>query len=334
MSIRSKLQTVATDLAVLRNIVRRNGTLCEGPFYSVLLEITSICNLKCPLCPTGTGKLKRKNKFMDLSTFDHIIEITAPLVKNYILGMWGEPVFHPELDYIFSKTSKHEAWISTNLNCKQSIVETLARWPHLQVICAVDTLDPETYARYRIGGDYERVLENLNIVVRGKSNVYLQFLVDDDYNLGPIQKFASGYGIPLGNIIIKNMRENFTLGETRKPIAGKCQSAYAGLYFNSDGVLVPCCNDVKHDLHMAHVGELKNTDDLLRSDRVAIFRKKLAANKNHYISCAQCSGETWTSTRLPAYKDYVKAVFSSGRLTPDRPTVMPFYDPNKERGEE
>ena len=40
----------------------------------MMIEPTDVCNLKCPLCPSGNGKLKRAKGFMDFSLFKKIID--------------------------------------------------------------------------------------------------------------------------------------------------------------------------------------------------------------------------------------------------------------------
>jgi len=40
----------------------------------VMIEPTNICNLKCPMCPSGNGTLKRAKGYMEFSTFKIIID--------------------------------------------------------------------------------------------------------------------------------------------------------------------------------------------------------------------------------------------------------------------
>ena len=36
---------------------------------TLMVEPTNICNLKCPLCPTGRGLIKRPKGFLNLNNF-------------------------------------------------------------------------------------------------------------------------------------------------------------------------------------------------------------------------------------------------------------------------
>ncbi|MUM77819.1 hypothetical protein GKC30_09250 [Pseudodesulfovibrio sp. F-1] len=324
MSFRNKALLVANDLRIVWSILKNDGTLKAGQKCKVTIEVSSVCNLKCPLCPTGTGKTKRQNRFMPGRIFDRIVEVTRPVTDGYILSMWGEPALHPELDKLIEKIYPHPVWIAANLNYKQSIAETMARWDNLHVICAVDTLVPSEYEAYRVGGDYKVMLRNLDILAAGKCHTYPQFLVEAGKNSDMYDIFAREHNIPTENVIIKIKRENFTLNPSGASAAGTCHAPYSGIYFNSDGEMVPCCNDVGNDLVMAHIDHIDLDAIVGRSD-LARVRRLLAKDKNNFPSCGQCKGETFWNTRLPVYKDYLaKVLFHSGKKSPQK---MPFREP-------
>lgn len=324
MSAAAKLGSVADDLRTVACILRNAGSMPGHTRFMVSIETTAVCNLACPLCPTGTGTVERNNRFIEPEAFERIVALTSPLAKGYVMGMWGEPAFHPELGRLLSRLAPLPVWTSTNLNYPEKIAHELAKWGHLHAICAVDTLDPLRYPEYRRGGDYGTVLRNLDILAAGACNVYPQFLVEADSDTAPYVRFAPEHGIPPHNVIIKTKRENFRLDPTAKPIPGVCHSAYSNIFFNCDGWMLPCCNNVKQDLHLAHVSELSSPDDILRGGRAAQVRMALARDKNRFPSCGQCLGETFWRIRLPVYTSVLKSLApwrGSRRSAPQR---MPF----------
>lgn len=332
MSLAGKLTTLGNDLKNLWAIYRPGGQLCPWQRIPVTLEISSICNLNCPLCPTGVGGIKRINRFMSTETFDRIVGVTRPISRELILSMWGEPVLHPELGVLLRKSQLLPTWIATNLNYKASIAEELARWDHLNLICAVDTLDPQEYLQYRVGGNHEVMLHNLSILANGACKVYPQFLVEEGYDHREYTDFARAYGIPPENVIIKIKRKNFTLRETNKPSLGNCHAPYLGIYFDSDGNFVPCCNDVGSDLHMGHIDHI-DLKAIMRRTSIARFRQKLGRDKNQFPSCGQCNGEPFSKTRLVVYKDYISQTLSRLGGQSKGPQKMPFKEPEKNRGD-
>ena len=53
---------------------RKKNIIIPSIYPSQLfIEPTNICNAKCPLCPTGSGKLKRKKGMMGFNTFKKIL---------------------------------------------------------------------------------------------------------------------------------------------------------------------------------------------------------------------------------------------------------------------
>lgn len=205
--------------------------------------------------------------------------------------MWGEPMLYPQLNDVLAATAPLPAWTSTNLNFSENRVRQMSKWKHFNVICAIDTLDKDAYADYRVGGDYDKVLHNLGILSAGDCRTYLQFLVDEDeHDDAPYIEFAKRYNISPHDIIIKLKRKNFTLKPTGKPTPGVCHAPFNGVYFNCDGDLFPCCNDVKEDLHILNINDVDTLDDILSGPKMIEVRQKLARDKNQYASCGQCRG--------------------------------------------
>lgn len=272
-------------------VMRNSGCPPVNKRYVVTIETTSVCNLACPLCPTGMKTLERENKYISLEYFHKIIRLTEPLAQSYVISVLGEPTFHPQFAELAEATRALPTWMSTNLNYGEEIIRELSQWEHLHVICSIDTLNAEEYPSYRVGGDYEKVMKNLKLLVKGKCRVYPQFLVSaEDYDEAAFTELANELCIPVGDIIVKTKLENFDLGETDKPVAGNCHSCYTGMYFNCDGYQVPCCNNVKNDLYIQHIDAINTTDDLMKGEAVVRARRALAKDKNTYPSCGRCTG--------------------------------------------
>ena len=323
----SKKEIILNDLKAVGNILCRTGKMAPGYKSMVTLELSSVCNLSCPLCPTGAGKTDRNNKFMPFEMLQKIMSMTRSVASGYVLGMWGEPLLYPRLKEALDLTVPMPTWTSTNLNCPERTAHLLAECENLHVICALDTLDPSDYPLYRVNGNYNKVLKNLRIISKGKCNVYPQFLVDpNDYKEDAFTAFADDLGIDPHNVVIKNKRENFTLEVDKKVVPGICHSPYLGLYFNCDGDLLPCCNDVKRDIHIANVDDYDSLEELVSAARAVDVRKKLAKDKNAFISCGQCRGESYWKIKLPVYARGLLQRLPGFRGGKARPQRMPFEE--------
>jgi len=74
----------------------RTSLLTKKPFLrhfppALMLEPTNICNLHCPLCPSGNGTLQRPKGMMPLALFAKIIEEVQSKIGMLILWNQGEP---------------------------------------------------------------------------------------------------------------------------------------------------------------------------------------------------------------------------------------------------
>jgi len=79
------------------------------------VEVSGICNLKCPYCPYPYSK--RKKGFMSKKTFIKSLELIKKLKQNYVcLHNFGEPLLHPKiLDFIkIARKHVENVVLSTN----------------------------------------------------------------------------------------------------------------------------------------------------------------------------------------------------------------------------
>ena len=95
-------------------------------FNYVTIEISGICNAKCPYCVTGSQNinktLKINNPFIDIEKFEKAIDYILdnkmfnPKYGLIVLYNWGEPFLHPEFNKIVEILNYHSIKfiISTN----------------------------------------------------------------------------------------------------------------------------------------------------------------------------------------------------------------------------
>ncbi|MDD3051776.1 MAG: radical SAM protein, partial [Candidatus Cloacimonetes bacterium] len=83
---------------------------------SIMIEPTNICNLRCPLCPSGNGTLTRKRGSIDFKLFEKIVEELHD--KIFMLFFWnqGEPFLHKNMNEMVRYAAERKIYttISTN----------------------------------------------------------------------------------------------------------------------------------------------------------------------------------------------------------------------------
>jgi MoaA/NifB/PqqE/SkfB family radical SAM enzyme len=100
------------------------------------------------------------------------------LLKNDLdvinLGNWGEPFLNPHMVEILGLLRGHKVGILTNLNyLTDEVAEALSEVN--RIVVSLDGACQQTYEQYRVGGDFNHVLENVQ-KIHGPELVW-QFLV-------------------------------------------------------------------------------------------------------------------------------------------------------------
>lgn len=78
-------------------------------FERVNIEISNICNLKCPFCPA----VERDKQVMTVERFSQAVREVAPFTKEVVLHLLGEPLGHPEFGGILQ--AAHEVGVPVNV---------------------------------------------------------------------------------------------------------------------------------------------------------------------------------------------------------------------------
>ena len=143
------------------------------PAY-IQIEPTNICNLKCPLCPTGSGESDKKlpKANMPMEIFKGIIDDLGDTLILIMLWGIGEPLINPEtFDMIrYAKQKNIIVVLSTHglLIDKRDNVDQILSCGLDELIVALDGGSVETYSQYRIGGDFNHLLDNIRLLTGEK----------------------------------------------------------------------------------------------------------------------------------------------------------------------
>jgi len=154
------------------------------------IEPTNLCDLKCPLCPAGNGKIEKwgiPRGMMTLEQFKGIVDQTKKIIKYIVLWGLGEPTLVPDLDKMISYASKNKILVITSIhanNLKHNENIRLIKAKPYKIIFAIDGLCQQTYKIYRRGGNYKKAYNNLVDCIKIKKKIgqkypliYWQFLL-------------------------------------------------------------------------------------------------------------------------------------------------------------
>ena len=174
--------------------------------WRYVLEISSMCNLKCSLCHAGNREgYEYHPGVMDKDLMEKILDKIKTENPNAVVCCYvnSEPFLHPHIaDCVAAiKRRGFRCEFSSNLNTMQQLDQVLAAKPDLFTV-SVSGFTQEIYERSHRGGDIEKVKKNFKEVVdantRGGHGIHLGMSYHMyEYNLHevePMQKFTEATG--------------------------------------------------------------------------------------------------------------------------------------------
>jgi radical SAM protein with 4Fe4S-binding SPASM domain len=291
-----------------------------GP-ETAMIEPTNLCNLACPTCPTGTGKIKPLPQ-MTLERFEHALDALGPRVRNLALWNYGEPLLNRDLPKMIDRakrTGVRVVKVSSNVHFLDGERGAALLRSGLDVlILSVDGASQETYATFRKDGDFDRVgravvwlcAEKKRLGLE-KPRIELQFIVmrHNEHELPAMRQLARTWGVDRLRIKTvgaddpetKNLVPAERLlsryqadGETPNVRHPFCTMPWDHAVVNVDGSVTPCCY-LRPDMGDAFVmGNIFESEfsTIWRGERYRAFRSAMLDGRKSLPVCNRCRGGT------------------------------------------
>jgi len=286
-----------------------------GMPVSVSMELTNNCNLNCPECYSGSGRMKRERGFMDIDLFKKVIKEMSPYLYNTNIYFQGEPMLHPLFFSFLSNSVNIHTTVSTNGHfLSEENSEKIVNSGLNKLIISLDGIDQVTYSSYRINGDVRTVIDGIKNVTIAKSKfnsaiiIEIQCLVNklNEAQIPEIRDLAKsvraqfrvksmqitdkkdiGSWLPL-----KGRLARYKMKEGEYVIKSSLPDRCARLWFNPvitwDGKVIPCCFDKDAEYIMGDL-KLDSFRDIWNGPKYRIFRKSILSCRNMIEICRNCS---------------------------------------------
>lgn len=125
-----------------------------APPFQLVVETSSVCNLRCPQCWIGLRQTNRTEglHFMAMELFDRIMDQVQSFVKHTYLHLWGEPTLNPNLAEMIRKTKAFSTidLATHGLFLDDAMVDAITECDAISI--SIDGVTQATYERYRVGG--------------------------------------------------------------------------------------------------------------------------------------------------------------------------------------
>jgi MoaA/NifB/PqqE/SkfB family radical SAM enzyme len=288
----------------------------------IRLEASSLCQLRCPSCPTTSKAIHPAvgSGFLKLRDFQQLLA-KNPWLHVIELSNYGEIFLNPEfldiLKYACERNVALTADTGVNLNnVKERVLEGLVQYKFRSITCSIDGASNETYKVYRVQGNFETVMENIRQINRFKQqydskypHLQWQFVVfgHNEHEIPLARQLAHELGMtfsvklswdtqfsPIRNqeLIRKEIgaasREEYKQQHGADYMQKLCHELWDKPQINWDGKVLGCCRNFWGDFggNAFRDGLLKS----LNSEKITYARAMLLGKKvaREDIPCTTC----------------------------------------------
>jgi len=309
-------------LAQVFSCYKRGKTVLPYLPVRLWIETTSICNLRCVMCPNKDLKKEEKG-FMNPVLFRKIIDEARGFAFDANLIHRGEGLLHPGFPSLVEYA--HAAGIRTKFHTNATLLnEEMAR--RLigagldQISFSFDGYDAKTYESVRVNGDFEKTLRNIVrfLEIKKELGSRTPYTVLELINFPDLYKnegsrrrreFLSHFrGLPLNRLEVKEMH-NWAgeLGQAQPNDKKKyipCTFLWQALVIFWDGSVLPCTQDFHGTYTLGNVRDETLARIWNGEKMVRLRQKALRQDIADLETCSQCD-RPWREHFIGVPKEYL-----------------------------
>ncbi|MBR9978952.1 MAG: SPASM domain-containing protein [Bacteroidetes bacterium] len=298
-------------------IVRRS--IVRGRPYTLTIEPTNRCNLKCPECPSGNGTMVRPLGMMDIDTFRRIVDEVKKDVFYLQLFFQGEPFINNRLTDMIAYAHRHRIYVSISTNAhflRREVLDGLLQAGLDRLIISVDGMTQEVYEEYRVGGSLSKVrdaLEDFDAARQAfgsgaRTELTLQMLISskNENQIPALQTLARRHRADVAlktmqvysiegaqEFLPKNERfRRYTISDgalrPKSAMHDRCARLWERSVITWEGVVVPCCFDKDAEYPLGSIVE-QDFNEVWQSDTYHAFRERVLAGRKNIPMCRNCT---------------------------------------------
>lgn len=303
----SKL-SVSRVLNILHSIFEwkfRQSMVSSKPFI-FRIEVSAICNLKCPSCPTTKRGLDGvPTKLMSLLDFQNIFDKLKNKAWRLSFYISGEPMTNPNLLDMVGYVTKANVYthFSTNFTLlKSGMAKKMIESKLDSISVCLDGYSQKNYSKYRVGGNVETVKNGIIELCKTKNkmnskkpflNVYTITFNHSIADLPKIKEFCKVNHVD--KLTIRPDQLNFDgsgvkKSKTKVRHKSKCFWPWMTMIIDTSGNVYPC--QVAHRSHP--YGNIKNNslEEIWNNEKYVRTRNFLSGKEkkcnSFKLPCLNC----------------------------------------------
>jgi len=266
------------------------------------LELSSACNMKCPMCYTTTDEFKQKvpRKTMEWETIKKVLDEIGGNVFSIRLSLRGEPSLHKDfirvMKYAKEVGIQEVSTLTNALKLNEQMMRDMIEAPLDWLTISVDGID-ETYNRIRKPAKFDDLLTKLRRFKELKKEYGTQKPVIKIQSVWPAIKDnpQAYFDIfkPLADQVASNQLVDYLGKDGENQIQYQknfsCPAVYQRLIIGSDGTVLMCHNDIynEHPIGSVYDQTIKEIWNGAAMKKVRESHKNFKGVED-YSACKKC----------------------------------------------
>ena len=275
---------------------------------SASIEPANYCNLSCPHCPTGRKLIDKTDKRLSLNDFKKYIDSLLPELMYLNLYFQGEPLLNKDLPEMIRYASDRGVFtcVSTNGTAlTEDMVKRLKDSGVGRFIICLDGATANSYSKYRIGGDFYKVINGISLSVKYGLPVEVQCLLlsTTENEVDNIKSLCKSLGVK--RLVFKKAQfyEDFLVPENPKflrykrdesgklipkaKLNNRCWRLFSTVVIDVDGNVPACCFDKSGKYSFGNLKD-ETLKDIWLGNIAMRFRQAILKNRKGIDICNNC----------------------------------------------
>jgi radical SAM protein with 4Fe4S-binding SPASM domain len=294
-----------------------------GNPVSITFEPANFCNLRCPVCETGSGDLGRDQAAMSYEDFVTVMDKVGPGANHLMFYFMGEPFLNKDAYRMIRYARDMGLYVTTCTNGEPIDPEALYDSGINHVSFQLGGTTQETHEIYRVRGNLSKELQVLREylqVIRnkgrkpGEHEVELGFIVmkHNEHQIEDFHKLATDLGVDKAAVISPTVRtpeqgdqflpeadehwifdrvvfdNEHRLAPIRNFADNQCPWIYYAITIQANGDVVACCRDPRGKHVMGNLLK-QSLADVWNGARFQAFRRAVRKAQSKVAICSLCS---------------------------------------------
>ena len=259
-------------------------------FKKIYVEITNNCNLNCGFCIGN----KRDKKFIDMDTFNTLLDKLDGYTNYLYFHVMGEPLLHLKINELIDIASKR---FNINITTNGYLIDRIKDNKNIrQINISLHSYDEKYNTSL---DDYmNKIFDSVDELSK---NTYVEYRmwVDNVNKDKIINKLEDKYNVTIGNCDHVNINDHVFYQVEQEFIwpsldngyyeeEGSCMGTRSHIGILVDGTVVPCCLDSNGSINLGNIYN-SSLEDIISSDLFVSMQEGFKNNKKIHEMCKHCN---------------------------------------------